>query len=250
MPLIMQMLTTRNHIGKSEVLERGKELRAKLRSVIAFVVSAHEDRSTTPATLVQHDRLLTYDKYNVMPKVLMDVAYGCSKGDFHLLDPFTISTSVKKRRNCRDAPATVSSAATKWSSVENNMAAAEYLDRYFHMLGFDNGVFTEFIKRPNAMLTSNKSLPTHAMKLLKEAVTAAVITGLNDLGKEWLTAITTDSHLCPFPHEGNSLSGADGVCIKELDYIQQRLDKLDDDNFWSGAVAKPTAKAPSEAADA
>ena len=66
--------------------------------------------------------------------------------------------------------------------------------------------------------------------------------GLNDLGKEWLTTITTDSHLCPFPHGGSSLSGVDGVCNKELDYIQQRLDKLDDDTFWEGPVAKPSGK--------
>ena len=80
------------------------------------------------------------------------------------------------------------------------------------MLGFDNGVFTTFIKRPNAMLTANKSLPTHEMKVLREAVTDAVVVGLNDLGKEWLTAITTASHLCLFPQDGSSLSGADGVC--------------------------------------
>ena len=92
--------------------------------MMAFFVSAHEDKYTIPATLFQHDRLLTYDKY--MPKVLMDVAYGTSKGDFHLLDPLTVSTSVEQRRNRRDAPVTVSTAATKWSSVENNMAAAEY----------------------------------------------------------------------------------------------------------------------------
>ena len=240
MPLIMQMLTTRNHIGKLEALKRGKELRAKLRSVMAFFVSAHEDTSTTPPSLVQHDRLLTYDKF--MPKVLMDVAYGSSKGDFHLLDPLTVSTSVEQRRNRRAAPTTVSPATTKWSSVENNMAAAEYLDRYFHLLGFDNGVFSSFIKRPNAILTANKSLPEHEMTVLRVAVTDAVIVGLNDLGKEWLTAITTDSHLCPFPHGGISLSGLDGVCYKELDYIQQRLDKLDDDTFWEGPVAKPSGR--------
>lgn len=80
------------------------------------------------------------------------------------------------------------------------------------------------------------------MTVLRVAVTDAVIVGLNDLGKEWLTAITTDSHLCPFPHGGVSLSGLDGVCNKELDYIQQRLDKLDDDTFWEGPVAKPSGK--------
>ena len=230
MPLIIQMLTSRSSLGKSEVLKRGKELRTKLKSAIAFAVSAHEDTSTDPATLKQHDRLIQYDQH--MPEILLQAAYGSSKGDFAAFDPIVITKSIEQLLTRRKSTRATVSRVLRWADVEVNSAVATYLDRYFHMLGWNNGCFSDFMKRPNKMLTQNTSLPPHEKLVLKKKVSAAVLIGLSSVGDEWRTMLQAESHTAPFPHDGKSLVPNDSACFKELDYLQERIDKLDDTHFW------------------
>ena len=233
-PLVIQILAKRDHLGKSDAFRRGKEMRAQLKSVIAFFVSSHmESRpllSSQPPVLIQHDRLLCYEAH--MPEILFSSAFGSAKGDFHLFDPITIKTSVEQLRNRRVASVTTSVPQMKWGAVAENEAVAKYLDRFFHFLGWNNGAFSQYMSTPNEMLRSNSSLPAVEFKILQKKITLAVQTGLKALGKEWRTMLSTDSHFCPFPHDGTTLAPSDSIYHKELSYIQERLDQLDEKHFW------------------
>ena len=209
---------------------------------MAFMITAHEDTTVVPHTLVQHARLKKYEQH--MQSILFDAAYGSKKGQFRLFDPLSISTTIELLMAKQHPTAAQSVQNVKWSNVENNIAVSEYLDRYFHMLGWDNGTFTAFMTKPNKMLTANKSLPQDKKLILQQQITAAVNLGLDELGKSWRTCITADSHFTPFPQSGAELVPADGVFHTELQYLQARIDRLDDDRFWNQKEGKQDADKP------
>ena len=233
MALLVQLLTIRNSLGKSEVFKRGRELRPRLKSAMAFAISAHENTSVTPARLVQHDRLINYAEH--MPTILLQAAYGNDKGSFNQLNPVVITRSVEELLTQRKSRRALAPARLRWADPTINQAAAIYLDRYFHFLGWDNGAFTAFMKTPNKLLTTNTSLPDKLLKVLRLKVSAAVMTGLAEIGEEWTTFLQAESHLAIFPQQGKTLVAADSAFEKALKYVQHRLDRLDDDEFWDGS---------------
>jgi len=239
LPLLVQLLTARNSLGKSEQLKRGRELRNKLQAAMAFAISAHEDNSTTPSTLVQDSRLSLYDQ--VMPNIMLSAAYGAQKGEFALIDPQKLVASIESQRTRKPYRHKSIPADQMWGDLTINTTAAVSLDNYFHFLGWSSGAFSAFMAKPNAMLLHNQGLPDGHLAVLKEHVTKAVRLGFGLLGNEWLTCLNAGSHLAPFPFNGASLFDPDGPYVRELDYLQSRIDKLDEEDFWSHQRSnKPT----------
>ena len=81
-------------------------------------------------------------------------------------------------------------------------------------------------------------------RILRRNVSKAVVTGLREIGDDWRTMLAAESHTAPFPNSGTTLLLPDSAFLKELSNIQQRLDKLDDDNYWEENNADKPGNAP------
>ena len=110
---------------------------------MAYALSGTEDPVT--GIVEQHD-----DYANWLVDADFDKDFW--EGDWHLLDPFKMVYEMQKHRKGNRAELTSSPGSLMWAESSANRFISEYMDRAFYTAGWDNGVFTDFIKKANAEL--------------------------------------------------------------------------------------------------
>ena len=102
-------------------------------------------------------------------------------------------------------------------------------DSVFHAyaVGFDNGVYGNFINPVQVLLLSQKGSPKDDELDVQEACSDAVRLGHKEMRRYWETATTTDSPQADFPFDGASLVDPDGPHLKRIAKIKEQISRGD-----------------------
>ena len=113
------------------------------------------------------------------------------------------------------------------------------MDRAFYTAGWDNGVFTDFIKKANAELENAKGLDTDHCARVHAKVNEAVLESLKEAGNKFEACLVTNTHATKMPYKGvRILDATNSNYGKLLAKIKSKMDKLDDADWWLSPAKK------------
>jgi hypothetical protein len=224
--LFLQLFTRRQSLGSAEIWKRVPRLKMHLRDAMSFALTAKPDANNV---LVQHTDLATYK----MDLALYNQFWGDKRGEWHNILPHNLVHSIKAmKRSATNVTMYEAKESRRWGYATQNNAARGFLDNAFHFCGYDNGVFSAFIKPFNDILEENSDLTSKKKHTLQERVTNAISLGLREAGAAFADQFTSNSHLDPFPQNGTSLLPKHSMASRELSNINDNLEKLENKSFW------------------
>ena len=193
---------------------------------MSFALTAKPDAQDV---LVQHTDLATYK----VDMTLYSQFWGDKRGDWQNILPHNLVHSIKSmKRSASNVTMHEATESRRWGYPTQNNVARSFLDNAFHFCGYDNGVFSAFIKPFNDILEENSDLSPKKKHTLQERVTSAISLGLREAGSAFADQFTSNSHLDPFPQDGASLLPLDSMASRELSNIWDNLEKLENKSFW------------------
>lgn len=241
-PLYMQMLVNRDSLGSSEAAKHAKSLRKFRTDAFTFAITAESDDQNI---LVQTN---TDARYELLNK------FDTNFWNWHwdTMDPFALVYDIQKHRiGKRRATLLREPGECVYGDDSANRVAAEYMDRAFYFIGFDNGVFTNFMMHANKTLENAKGIPKDDFITVQRKVTAAVRRGLKEAATNMSAVMSTATHRTKFPHEGERLIEVKGSAYKKmLDEVDVQLTKMANDDFWEDRKQKEEHEAKAMKAQA
>ena len=113
-----------------------------------------------------------------------------------------LSTEASKDRTPR--------AAVKYGDIHANEAFIPYADRLCYFLGYDNGVYTNFLKPVHKVLLEAPDANADDFLDVQEACTAAVVLGQTEMAEHFHAYLSSESPSISFPFNGTQLVADDG----------------------------------------
>ena len=146
---------------------------------------------------------------------------------------------MQKRRKGNMAELTPSPGPKMWAESSSNRFISEYMDRAYYTAGWDNGVFTDYIKKANTELENAKGLDKDHCARVYAKVNEAVLEGLKEAGKKFKACLVTNTHTTKMPYKGVCILDATNSNYgKLLAKIKSKMDKLDDADWWLSPAEK------------
>ena len=234
LPLYIQVLTTRESLGSSEVAKSAHELRPHISKALAYHLTASETIGST--VVVQDPKMVAYEVMSVFEKHVWNFDWG-------KLDPFALSHDMQKHKIGNRAALTSSPGDRLFGFPDANRATQEVMDRLYYFMGYSNGVYTILIGKANKVLEDARHLEVTDFKTIQRKVTTAVQNALAEAGRDFKAVAKTKSHLTKFPHDGSSLiKYEDSTFATLLGLCQTKLDSLESDDFWEDRAKEVKAR--------
>ena len=144
-PLVVQLLHTRGNIPGSAPLSRVKELRTHCRKTMSYCVTASPDPTDPDGKkLVVHKRWVSF----LMSKQAFNDLFTAN---WHAFDPHQLIYELGHAKKPETVKVVVSK-ILRWGHHVDNSSVSVFLDRAFHFMGYENGVFSDFIAPVQAIL--------------------------------------------------------------------------------------------------
>ena len=170
-PLVVQLLHTRGNIPGSAPLSRVKELRTHCRKTMSYCVTASPDPTDPDGKkLVVHKRWVSF----LMSKQAFNDLFTAN---WHAFDPHQLIYELGHAKKPETVKVVVSK-ILRWGHYVYNSSVSVFLDRAFHFMGYENGVFSDFIAPVQAILADTANSDRDDKEDHMEDVTVIVTEGL------------------------------------------------------------------------
>lgn len=207
------VLGTRSSVPGGEIWDRVKAGASHLPEVLAFAITAEEDSNNI---LVQPDRLKTFGARLSIKTVkeLVQLHFNSSEASLHAL--------AHKVRNMttEGAKDRTPHSSIRYGSVHANEAYVMYADRICYFVGFDNGVYSSFLKPIHKLLLSAPDANDDDFLDVQEACTDAVTLGHKEMARHFAVFTSAGSPSVPLPFNGTMLVADDGEFKARCDEIK------------------------------
>ena len=239
MPIIFQVLhKAHSMVAGSPILSRGVELKPHITAALSFAITAVE----VPAKVLGGKSTLETPDWAQ--------GYMCSQAFkeamwtplWSKLDPYAIIYDLDNKLLKGNAVEHKYNADRKWSNHTTNAQASEALNSAFHLLGYDNGVFSSFIKPAQSLLVLVGSIDEDDALDIKDDVTKAVVAALKAAEKLYAGVLQTGHPDAKMPNSGKSLLDSSDPYYQTMKDIQRDLlDNRQQDTRFRRKAAKRKA---------
>ena len=199
LPLVMRLLYNLPSLPGSKNLSRVAEARDAFGDAVSYALATEADASHK---LVIMHGLADFE---------LDAATlsKIQRQQFHLINPYDLLYRLAHCRLPSTAVLQPSRPSAFWASFITNSMVSVPMDKLFHVLGWDMGVFTAALAHAQVILTDATDFDEDDRADVAEHVSTAVTALLATVSRDYSRLLLSSSPGAAFPHDGKRLVAAD-----------------------------------------